>query len=83
MQAPPDFKPSNLHDFRVALNQAVLADMHHNKENVINPILNVELMNKSSIYQFQVSVCQLIMLEGWGNGLYSFEYNWNILSIAY
>ena len=54
VQAPIDFKSGNLHDFRVALNQAVLADMKSNKENVVNAVLNVELMNKSNLYQFQV-----------------------------
>ena len=40
--------------FRVALNQAMLADMKSNKENVVNAVLNVEMMNKSNLYQFQV-----------------------------
>jgi len=53
VQAPKDFKHENLRDFRVALNQAVLADMKSNKENVVNAILNVELMEKSNLYQFQ------------------------------
>ena len=54
VQAPPNFKRENLHDFRVALNQAVIADMKSNKENIINAVLNVEIMNKSNLYQFQV-----------------------------
>merc|ERR1712223_689560 len=53
VQAPKEFKHENLRDFRVALNQAVLADMKSNKENVVNAILNVELMEKSNLYQFQ------------------------------
>jgi hypothetical protein len=32
----------------------VLGDMKSNKENVINAVLNVEMMNKSNLYQFQV-----------------------------
>ena len=54
VQAPANFKHENLHDFRLGLNQAILADMKHNKENVINAVLNVEMMNKSNLYQFQV-----------------------------
>ena len=54
VQAPADFTREHLHDFRVALNQAVLGDMKSNKEGVINAVLNVELINKSNLYQFQV-----------------------------
>merc|ERR550539_2218388 len=53
VQAPLGFKRENLHDFRTALNHAVLADMKSNKENVLNAVLNVELMDKSNLYQFQ------------------------------
>ena len=53
-QAPLGFTKEHLHDFRVALNQALLGDMKNNKENVINAVLNVEIMNKSNLYQFQV-----------------------------
>ena len=59
VQAPPNFKHENLHDFRLALNQAILADMKHNKENVINAVLNVEMMNKSNLYQFQVQLLNI------------------------
>ena len=54
VQAPLGFKRENLHDFRTALNHAVLADLKSNKENIINAILNVEIMSKSNLYQFQV-----------------------------
>ena len=56
VQAPLGFKRENLHDFRTALNHAVLADLKSNKENIINAILNVEIMSKSNLYQFQVII---------------------------
>ena len=56
VQAPLGFKRENLHDFRTSLNHAVLADLKSNKENIINAILNVEIMSKSNLYQFQVII---------------------------
>ena len=56
VQAPLGFKRENLHDFRTALNHAVLADLKSNKENITNAVLNVEIMSKSNLYQFQVKI---------------------------
>ena len=67
VQAPLGFKRENLHDFRTALNHAVLADLKSNKENIINAILNVEIMSKSNLYQFQVIITselgQAVLIE--------------------
>ena len=56
VQAPLGFKRENLHDFRTSLNHAVLADLKSNKENITNAVLNVEIMSKSNLYQFQVRI---------------------------
>ena len=56
VQAPLGFKRENLHDFRTSLNHAVLADLKSNRENIINAVLNVEIMSKSNLYQFQVRI---------------------------
>ena len=56
VQAPLGFKRENLHDFRTSLNHAVLADLKSNKENITNAVLNVEIMSKSNLYQFQVKI---------------------------
>lgn len=56
VQAPLGFKRENLHDFRTSLNHAVLADLKSNKENINNAVLNVEIMSKSNLYQFQVKI---------------------------
>lgn len=56
VQAPLGFKRENLHDFRTSLNHAVLADLKSNKENIVNAVLNVEIMSKSNLYQFQVRI---------------------------
>ena len=46
-------KAENLRAFRINLNDVVKKDMKSNKENVVDPVLNVELMSKASIYKFQ------------------------------
>ena len=51
--APEGFKPENLRDFRMVLNNAVIADMKNNRDNITDAVLDVNLMNKSTIYQFQ------------------------------
>ena len=38
------------------MNDVVKKDMKSNKENVVDPVLNVELMSKASIYKFQGNV---------------------------
>lgn len=53
MPAPDKFTKDNLRDFRVGLNNAVIADMKNNRENLTDAVLDVQLMNKSSIYGFQ------------------------------
>ena len=67
VQAPLGFKRENLHDFRTSLNHAVLADLKSNKENITNAVLNVEIMSKSNLYQFQVSIRselgQVVLIE--------------------
>ena len=47
---------SDLRTFRLSLNDVVKKDMKSNKENVVDPVLNVELMSKASIYKFQGNV---------------------------
>jgi len=56
IEAPPNFKPADLRTFRLSLNDVVKKDMKSNKENVVDPVLNVELMSKASIYKFQGNV---------------------------
>ena len=46
----------DLRTFRLSLNDVVKKDMKSNKENVVDPVLNVELMSKASIYKFQGNV---------------------------
>lgn len=52
--APPGFKKEHLSAFRAALNSAVMADMKSNKDDVVTAVLDVQLLNKSTIYTFQV-----------------------------
>ena len=47
-----DFKPESCVDFRVALNNAILKDMRSNRDNVQDAVLDVEIVNKSSILGF-------------------------------
>ena len=58
IEAPKDFTKDHLPDFRRGLNEAILADMKSNKEDITEPVLNVELLQKSTIYGFQASWSQ-------------------------
>lgn len=51
--APVGFTKDNLRDFRVGLNQALVADIKNNRDNVKDAVLDVQLLNKSTIYGFQ------------------------------
>ena len=51
--APDKFGKENLRDFRIGLNNAVIADMKNNRDNVVEAVLDVQLMTKSTIYGFQ------------------------------
>lgn len=51
--APDKFTKDNLRDFRVGLNNAVISDMKNNRDNITDAVLDVQLMSKSTIYQFQ------------------------------
>ena len=51
--APDKFSKDNLRDFRIGLNNAVIADMKNNRDNVVEAVLDVQLMTKSTIYGFQ------------------------------
>ncbi len=53
MPAPEKFTKDNLRDFRIGLNNAVISDMKGNKDNITDAVLDVNLVNKSTIYQFQ------------------------------
>ena len=56
IEAPAGFSHTDLRAFRIGLNDVVKKDMKSNKENVVDPVLNVEMMNKASIYKFQGNV---------------------------
>lgn len=51
--APSGFQVSHLPGFRKALNAALVADIKNNYLNIVDAVLNVELMEKSSIYGYQ------------------------------
>ncbi|XP_040565732.1 DNA polymerase delta catalytic subunit [Lepeophtheirus salmonis] len=51
--APSDFTRNHLPNFRTSLNAAVISDMKSNSRNINNAVLNVELVQKSTIYGFQ------------------------------
>merc|ERR1712223_329892 len=51
--APDNFKKENIRDFRMALNSAVISDMKNNRDNVTDAVLHVEMLDKSTIYNFQ------------------------------
>ncbi|KAJ8024189.1 DNA polymerase delta catalytic subunit [Holothuria leucospilota] len=48
--APQDFKRDHCGIFRDALNKAVLADMRSNKDNMTQTVLDVEVLEKESMY---------------------------------
>lgn len=52
--APTEFNKDLLPAFRNGLNAAIMADLKNNREGITEAVLNVELMQKSTIYGFQV-----------------------------
>ena len=40
--------------YRSGLNTALINDLKNNRENLVDAVLNVELMNKSTMYGYQV-----------------------------
>ncbi|PIK45708.1 putative DNA polymerase delta catalytic subunit [Apostichopus japonicus] len=50
--APQDFKREHCGQFRDALNKAVLADMRSNKDNLTQSVLDVDVMDKESMYGY-------------------------------
>jgi len=50
--APTSFTQDHLPAFRKALNAALIADMRSNPYEIVEAVLNVELMQKSSMYGF-------------------------------
>ena len=61
IQAPDNFTKEHLGDFRKGLNEAIMADMKSNKEDIDEPVLNVEMVRKCTIYGFQVR----FVITGW------------------
>ena len=51
--APDNFSKEHLRAFRIALNNAVIADMRNNKDNLVDAVLDVQILKKSTIYGFQ------------------------------
>ena len=51
--APAGFEPSHLSGFRKALNAALVADIKNNHYNIVDAVLNLDMVEKSSIYGFQ------------------------------
>ena len=47
-----DFNTENCKDFRFALNDAILKDMRSNRDNVQDAVLDVEIVNRCSMYGF-------------------------------
>ena len=42
--------------YRSGLNTALINDLKNNRENLVDAVLNVELMNKSTMYGYQVGI---------------------------
>ena len=54
--APAGFTKDHLSGFRKALNAALIADLKGNAHNIVDAVLCMDLLNKSSIYGFQGNV---------------------------
>nr|XP_054761510.1 DNA polymerase delta catalytic subunit-like [Lytechinus pictus] len=50
--APQNFTPEHCSKFRVGLNDAVLADMRSNKDNLTQAVLAVDVMQKENVYGY-------------------------------
>ena len=51
--APAGFEPRHLPGFRKSLNAALVADIKNNYLNIVDAVLNVDMVQKSTIYGFQ------------------------------
>jgi DNA polymerase delta subunit 1 len=51
--APAGFEPRHLPGFRKSLNAALVADIKNNYLNIVDAVLNVDMVEKSTIYGFQ------------------------------
>ncbi len=54
--APDKFGKQHLAAFRSSLNNAVVNDMKNNRDQIVDAVLDVCLLMRSSIYGFQVNI---------------------------
>ncbi|XP_072172406.1 DNA polymerase delta catalytic subunit-like [Diadema setosum] len=50
--APPNFNPEHCSNFRRGLNDAILADMRSNKDNITQAVLAIDVTQKENIYGY-------------------------------
>lgn len=49
---PLDFQPSQCGELKASLNQALLKDLRSNKQDVVEPVLMIEIVHKMNIFGY-------------------------------